>query len=319
MRSAGLTTVVDISYLCNASCRYCRWGDENNKADGILPLEDVLIPTETLAALGTRRVVLSGGEPLLHPQLKQILLYYGRNVDQVVVLTNCYLLDGQKALRALSWGATGFTVSLDSVRPSEAAWTRSTPPALLNRVKANLQSIADLPRPFELDINATVTHVTANRHSVKALLEFAAELGIDTVKFQPVFDDGYAGRNCPELLLADRDVPGLLEVAQLVGDVTLPRTNPSGFWTDVAQLASGGELDPKACQLGDRQSILVDGRLSVCYWADSVYTQTPSIPLGRDVVRGTRIRFKHIRETCAVASHCFCNQSLSHQWNKRSP
>ena len=106
--------MVDVTYMCNAACRYCRWGDHATQGRVARSLDEVLIPEETLKMLGTRRVVLSGGEPRLHPDLDYILGHYGGLVDQVVVISNGYGLDRRAAERLLEAGATGITISLDS-------------------------------------------------------------------------------------------------------------------------------------------------------------------------------------------------------------
>ncbi len=59
-------------------------------------MAEVLVPKETLAALETQRVVISGGEPLLHPEINEILGYYHDLVDDVVVITNGYGLDSEE-------------------------------------------------------------------------------------------------------------------------------------------------------------------------------------------------------------------------------
>ena len=46
------TTVVDVTYKCNARCRYCRWGDGSAGDRTALDLGKLLIPAETLQLLG---------------------------------------------------------------------------------------------------------------------------------------------------------------------------------------------------------------------------------------------------------------------------
>ena len=132
------TMVVDVTYLCNATCRYCRWGDSLTPGRVAQNLENVFIPPDTLEMIGTRRVVLSGGEPRLHPRIADILEYYGSLVDEVVVITNGYGLDVEAARDLLDAGATGITVSLDSVRAIESFITRRTPPALHADILRNI-------------------------------------------------------------------------------------------------------------------------------------------------------------------------------------
>ncbi len=101
------TLVVDVTYRCNSPCAYCRWGSSHTERRADRNLEEVMVPHESLRALGTRRVVLSGGEPLLFPDLAQVLAYYSAVVPERVVISNGLLLDSGLREKLLAAGATG--------------------------------------------------------------------------------------------------------------------------------------------------------------------------------------------------------------------
>ena len=306
------TTVVDVTYLCNAKCRYCRWGDDTTPGRVAQDLGNVLIPADALKLLGTRRIVISGGEPRLHPRIADILGYYGNLVDQVVVITNGYGLDRKAVGDLLGAGATGITVSLDSIDAMESFLTRRTPPALHGRMLRGIAGIAGPGRNFELGINCTVSHVTANWITVHDMLKFGAALDVDFVKFQPIFDDGYVSGNSPDLLLGAGDAEQLLEIARRLGTVRRPPTNPPGFWRDVAALAGGRRLQSCRCALGPSDAISVGGKLSICSWVDSSRYGSPDEVAGsRDRIRAD---FETEKQRCKVDFHCFCNQGMEHTW-----
>ncbi len=310
------TTVVDVTYLCNATCKYCQWGNQLTPGRVHRTVEEILIPEETLASLGTQRIVLSGGEPRLNPHLKQALNHYRQLVDQVVVITNAYGLDITEVGRLFADGATGITVSLDSISSEIAIVTRETPPALFAKILANLEKIAMAPRSFEFGINSVVSHPTANWDNVRTLLQWGFNLRVDFVKFQPVFDDGYVGRNAPELKLGLSDVQGLLEISESVDSISHPLTNPREFWKDLAQLASGADLTPQTCGLGPRHSILTRQKLNICYWLDSASFGEFSEPLSAANVSDVRAMFEKEKLKCKVGFHCFCTQNIGHKWKE---
>src|SRR5436305_508575 len=55
---------------CNLSCAYCNEYDSYSKP---VPIETMLRRIDRLAELGTTVITISGGEPLLHPELDLII------------------------------------------------------------------------------------------------------------------------------------------------------------------------------------------------------------------------------------------------------
>src|SRR5579871_1963367 len=54
---------------CNLACTYC---NEFDAVSAPVPLEEMLRRIDLLAGLGTTVITISGGEPLLHPDLDEI-------------------------------------------------------------------------------------------------------------------------------------------------------------------------------------------------------------------------------------------------------
>lgn len=311
-RIGSNTTCVDITYRCNARCRYCQWGDpdtlEERSHEGH---GRAMIRPETLAGLGTERIVLSGGEPRLHPDIGRIISYYSRLVPDMIVITNGHGLDAREAAVLARAGATGITVSIDSIDPEESYVTRKTPPELHGAILDNVREISEKVPGLELGINATVSHATARWGTVRGILEFARDL--DFVKFQPIFDDGYAGENSPELLLSGKDVGPLLDVAERLDTIPHVLTNPPGFWRDVAALAGGGRLPGGRCGLGPGQAISVRGDVGMCFWLESSYGPS-SRAAERGKIAQVRDRFDARKRDCNVEYQCFCTQRIDHVW-----
>jgi pyruvate-formate lyase-activating enzyme len=279
----------------------------------------VLLAPDTLRALGTSRVVLSGGEPLLYPHLDDVLRYYARHVESRVVITNGLLLSSSRRQHLRSAGATGFALSLDTTDPALYQATRGWGEAQLGRVLANLRSAAGAAEAetMELGLNAVVSHATANWACVGAVLALGSHLGLRRVKFQPVFDDGYLSRSAPELALGTRDVPGLNDIADNVARFEGVATNPPGFWRDLARVAAGTGLDGTRCGLGPETVLVTDERLARCYWvpdadAGTVRTEPAAIRVHQstETLLGTK-------SGCSVDARCFCLQPLAHEWSTR--
>jgi sulfatase maturation enzyme AslB (radical SAM superfamily) len=78
---------------CNLACKYCNEFDDFSKP---VPLELMFARVDKLADLGTSVITISGGEPLLHPELDAIISRI-RLRDMVAgLITNGYLLTADR-------------------------------------------------------------------------------------------------------------------------------------------------------------------------------------------------------------------------------
>jgi uncharacterized radical SAM superfamily Fe-S cluster-containing enzyme len=96
MRSARHPVLAHIVPIrrCNLSCSYC---NEFDSYSAPVPVEEMISRIERLAALGTTMVTISGGEPLLHPDLEHIVQHIRRRGIIATLITNGTLLTREAA------------------------------------------------------------------------------------------------------------------------------------------------------------------------------------------------------------------------------
>src|SRR5271166_5519456 len=75
---------------CNLSCTYCNEYDDFSKP---VPVETMKRRVDELARLGTSIITFSGGEPLLHPELDDIIAHVRKHPIIAGMITNGYLSD----------------------------------------------------------------------------------------------------------------------------------------------------------------------------------------------------------------------------------
>ena len=103
---------------CNLSCTYCNEFDDVSQP---VPTSDVLRRIDLLAGLGTGIVTLSGGEPLLHPDLDEIVSAIRRGGMIATLITNGYLLSADRITRLNRAGLDHLQISIDNVMPDEVS------------------------------------------------------------------------------------------------------------------------------------------------------------------------------------------------------
>ena len=131
---------------CNLACAYCNEYDDVSKA---VPQEEMFRRIDHLAGLGTTIIVISGGEPLLHPDLDEII---GRIRSHGIIagmITNGYLLVPERIERLNRAGLEHLQISIDNVTPDE------TSKKSLKVLDKKLQMLAEYAE-FHVNINSVI-------------------------------------------------------------------------------------------------------------------------------------------------------------------
>lgn len=103
---------------CNLSCTYCNEYDDYSKP---VPLDTLRHRLELLGRLRTGVITLSGGEPLLHPDLDEVIRSIRENAILAGLITNGYLLTADRVKRLNDAGLDYLQISIDNVMPDEVS------------------------------------------------------------------------------------------------------------------------------------------------------------------------------------------------------
>jgi MoaA/NifB/PqqE/SkfB family radical SAM enzyme len=107
------------NFSCNLACDYCCAESSPRASARLLPVAVARRAAEELAGLGGRELLLTGGEPFLHPRLGELVEACVRYVP-VTILTNAMLLvrgSRRRTLEAFDRERVVMQVSLDSGTP----------------------------------------------------------------------------------------------------------------------------------------------------------------------------------------------------------
>ena len=103
---------------CNLSCTYCNEYDDFSKP---VPREEMLSRVDRLGSFGTSVITISGGEPLLHPDLDEIIGRIRYNGAIAGIITNGYLLTAERIERFNRAGLEFLQISIDNVQPDDVS------------------------------------------------------------------------------------------------------------------------------------------------------------------------------------------------------
>jgi MoaA/NifB/PqqE/SkfB family radical SAM enzyme len=131
---------------CNLACAYCNEFDDHSKPVAIETMRQRL---DRLADLGTSITTISGGEPLLHPDLDRIVAHARRRGMIAGLITNGYLLTADRVKRLNRAGLDHLQISIDNVLPDEVSKKS------LKVLDRKLQVLAEHAE-FHVNINSVV-------------------------------------------------------------------------------------------------------------------------------------------------------------------
>jgi MoaA/NifB/PqqE/SkfB family radical SAM enzyme len=155
---------------CNIDCGYC---NEYDKVSAPVPPDRMLARIDRLAELHASVVAFSGGEPMLHPQLEDLIRRIRQHGMIAGLITNGYLLS-QKKIEALNEAGLDYMqISIDNVEPDEVSKKS------LRLLDKKLQWLAQYAT-FDVNINSVVGGGTKNPEDARTVSRRARELGFST-------------------------------------------------------------------------------------------------------------------------------------------
>jgi len=152
---------------CNLSCTYCNEYDDFSKP---VPTEVMIGRINKLADLGTSILTISGGEPLLHPELDEIIAAMRRRGVMAGMITNGYLLTAERVQRLNRAGLDHLQISIDNVKPDDVSKKS------LKVLDKKLQILAG-HADFHVNINSVVGGGIHNPEDALVVGRRAIELG----------------------------------------------------------------------------------------------------------------------------------------------
>lgn len=275
---------------CNFRCGYCMPADRVPEDAGLAPAGRLSFDRiETLvrgfAALGVRKLRLTGGEPLLRRGLPELVARLARipGIADLALTTNGALLAGQaEALRQA--GLHRLTVSLDALDPAVFAAMSGG----RGRVEAVLEGIAAAEAAgfAPLKLNCVVVR-GRNEDQVLPLLERFRGSG-HVLRFIEYMDVGTCNGWRPQ------DVVPSAELRRRVAARWPLRPLPPRYPGEVAERYAfadgGGEIgfvsavSAPFCGGCHRARVSADGRLYTCLFATGGYDLKPSLAGGPETV-----------------------------------
>ncbi len=244
-----------VTTRCNLNCAYCEdfGAHRNGQAVPALPLEDALRVLRVVRS-GVDRLILTGGELLLHPDIDDLVPRLRRELRfrHLTLLTNGLLLPEHEAILPF---VDRLVISLDSTRPDLWSTIVQVPRQTAETILENVRTYARRQREFgyRMIVNCVISPETL--HGAGQVLDFCAEHGL-LASFSP-----QAANNWPryELLVSD-------EYRALLAELLARKRRGAPILGSAAYLRSLLELRPYSCYPTLIPRIMPGGELVYPCW-----------------------------------------------------
>lgn len=155
---------------CNLACGYC---NEYDKVSKPVPLPEVLGWLDKLAELRTEIVTVSGGEPMLHPEIEAIVAGIRQRGMIAGLITNGYFLQPERIHGLNRAGLQYLQISIDNVHPDDVSQKS------LKVLDAKLVHLAE-HAAFQVNVNSVLGSGCKNPEDALAIARRAKQLGFST-------------------------------------------------------------------------------------------------------------------------------------------
>src|SRR5580700_5425015 len=152
---------------CNLACTYCNEFDDISDP---VPIDEMRRRVGHLGRLGTSVITISGGEPLLHPELDEVIKAIRKTGAIAGMITNGYLLMPERIERLNKAGLDHLQISIDNVMPDDVSKKS------LKVLDKKLQMLARHAE-FHVNINSVVGGGIHNPDDALVVGRRALELG----------------------------------------------------------------------------------------------------------------------------------------------
>jgi len=241
---SGLNNLyLHVTFACPLRCVHC-YAEAGPPRKGAMPVERIARACREAAALGFRHAVITGGEPLVHPQRDALLDALAALRGEVkplltVLRTSLSLPVDDGLLRRIAQSTDQVVVSLDGERETHDARRGA---GSYDLVEANLRRLAASAGNSELSLAAVLPLAQANGAPGDAVRALARELGIRRTRFRPLLPLGRAAGSQLEIV-------------------------PETLWghLDPREMVAYGFQPVASCGMGQNLYVEPDGAAYPCY------------------------------------------------------
>lgn len=256
---------ISVTDRCDFRCTYCMDEDVSFLArEHILSLEEIVFVAQTFIAMGTKRIRITGGEPLVRKNIlwaiEQIANTPG--LDELTITTNGSQL-AKMAPALLNAGVSRINISLDTLKAER--FYQLTRRDKFQQVIDGIESAAQLPFK-RLKLNSVILK-GRNDDEVAELADFALSRGLDISYIEEMPLGVIHDHDRAATYMSSDDVIASLEQTYQLTSSTMKTGGPTRYYQVEGYQNRIGTISPHShnfCDTCNRVRLTAEGRLLLC-------------------------------------------------------
>jgi heme b synthase len=162
----------EVTRSCNLACIHCRAAAQDRPYENELKTEECLQLLDNIAAFAQPIVILTGGEPLLRPDIFEIAAYGNEKGFRMTMAVNGTLVTPEKVQKMLNSGIQRISISLDGATAESHDAFRQVKGAFDGALRGMAHA-----REAGLDFQVNTTITKQNLHELPAIQDMVVSLG----------------------------------------------------------------------------------------------------------------------------------------------
>ena len=266
---------LSLTALCNLACPYCL--PDSKEPLGLINLEQRLKIVKAAVELGVHSLRLTGGEPLLNPDLEELITAINplrnQGLSDIALTSNGFLLNGERAHRLRKAGLNRISLSLDGTTADSVARMAGIKHGELHLAQVlaaigHARSAGFDPAKGDLKLNAVIEK-GKNDNQLIPLAELARNEGIE-LRLIEYMDVGNRNGWQPEAVLTSAEMIAVINKQWALEPLKRRSATTAKRWqyTDrKSYLATIASISEPFCGDCNRLRVTANGIAYTCLFA----------------------------------------------------
>lgn len=202
--------IFEITPRCNSDCLYCYnvWKENEKYPPGELNLASIkILFKKILVEIKPKFIILSGGEPLLRPDIFDIVHFLNELGNRVGIATNGTLLDEEKIHRLTKSGIRYFEISLNSA--NQKTYSQLSGNNQLKRVRGAILSV----KKFKIPLTVSFTITKLNYTDIADVIDLCFAFSVDSIALNRFVPGGAGLKKIGTLQVSRQELETTLQIA----------------------------------------------------------------------------------------------------------